>query len=104
MPCATRGLRQGDPLSPFLFTIIGDALSRSVQLYLEKRILKGFVVGKNRVEVSLLQYADDILIFFPNDFEMLRNWWDIMLLILSGASLSLNMGKTSYVAIMFGYT
>lgn len=60
---AARGLRQGDPLSPFMFTIISDALSRSMQFCLEKKILKGLVIGRDKVEVSLLQYVDDTLIF-----------------------------------------
>lgn len=96
---ASRGLRQRDPLSPFLFTIIGDAVSRSMQLCLERRILKCFVVGKYRVEVLILQYADDTLIFCHNDFEMLRSWWEIMTLVLTSAGLSLNLGKTSLIGI-----
>ena len=57
---ATRGLRQGDPISPFLFTIVVDVLRA------EKRsILEGFGVGRNRTRVSHLQFADDT-IFFSN--------------------------------------
>ena len=39
---ATRGLRQGDPLSPFLFSIIGGALSRMLQAANNANLIKGF--------------------------------------------------------------
>lgn len=75
--CARRCLRQGDPLSPFLFTLIGDALSHSIHLCLEKSLLKGFM-GKEEMEITHLQFADDTLIFCPNDDESLKNWWRII--------------------------
>lgn len=62
---ASRGLRQGDPLSPFLFTIVGDIISRSIHYCTEKKILKGWLVGKDRIPFSLLQYTDDTLVFCP---------------------------------------
>lgn len=96
---ASRGLWQGDPLSPFLFTIVGDALSRSIQYCIERNILKGFSVGKNRVEVSMLQFTDDTLIFCPNEEEIMDKWWEILRAILDGASLSMNLTKTSIIGI-----
>ena len=59
---ATRGLRQGDPLSPFLFTIIADVLSRMLRAE-ERSMLEGFTVGRNRTRVSHLQFADDTIFF-----------------------------------------
>ncbi|RVX10323.1 putative ribonuclease H protein [Vitis vinifera] len=39
---ASRGLRQGDPLSPFLLTIVVDVLSRMLLKTEERSLLKGF--------------------------------------------------------------
>ena len=60
---ATRGLREGDPLSPFLFTIVADVLSRMLLRAEERSMLEGFTVGRNRTRVSHLQFADATIFF-----------------------------------------
>ena len=59
---ATRGLRQGDPLSPFLFTLVVDVLGRLMDKAVEEKVVKGFKVGTDEVSVSHLQFADDTLL------------------------------------------
>ena len=51
---ATRGLRQGDPLSPFLFTLMADVLSRMMIRVEKIRLTKGFTAGRDKTRVSLL--------------------------------------------------
>ena len=65
---ASRGLRQGDPLSIFLFTLVADVLSRMLLRAEERNSLEGFRVGRYRTKVSHLQFADDT-IFFSNTRE-----------------------------------
>ena len=65
---ASRGLRQGDPLSSFLFTLVADVLSRMLLRAGERNLLECFRVGRNRTRVSHLQFADDT-IFFSNSRE-----------------------------------
>lgn len=55
------GLRQGDPLSPFLFIIAVEALNAMMIEAQAVGILKGFKVGYANVELSHLQYADNAL-------------------------------------------
>ena len=56
---ASRSLRQGDPLSPFLF-LVADVLSRLMIRAEETGITEGFFVGRDRTRVSLLQFADSL--------------------------------------------
>lgn len=67
-PChsfsSSRGLRQGDPLSPYLFILCVEVLSG---LYLRAQAngsLHGFRVAVRAPEISHLFFADDSLVFF----------------------------------------
>jgi len=59
----TRGLRQGDPLAPFLFIIVAEGLAGLVRQALKTNLLSGVKIGSKEVEVSFLQFADDTLFF-----------------------------------------
>ena len=51
---ASRGLRQGDPLSPFLLTLVVDVLSILMLSEKENGLTEGFLVGRNRARVFIL--------------------------------------------------
>ena len=51
---ASRCLIQGDPLSPFLFTLVADVLSSMLLGAEERNVLEGFRMGRNRTRVSHL--------------------------------------------------
>ncbi|XP_049386856.1 uncharacterized mitochondrial protein AtMg01250-like [Solanum stenotomum] len=63
---ATRGLRQGDPLSPFLFIIAMEGLDSLMRRASLNNWIRGFII-KNRVneviDMTHLLYADDTIIF-----------------------------------------
>jgi len=56
----SRGLRQGDPLAPFLFLIVAEGLAGLVRETSRIGILKGVRMGQIGVEVNLLQFIDDM--------------------------------------------
>ncbi|GKC52624.1 hypothetical protein Tco_1075369 [Tanacetum coccineum] len=56
-----RDLKQGDPLSHFLFLIVTEALQVLTLEACNKGVYKGLSLAKDGANVSLLQYADDAL-------------------------------------------
>ena len=58
-----KGLRQGDPLAPLLFNIVVEALNGLMREAVEKNLFRGFLVGSNNVDISILQHADDTIFF-----------------------------------------
>ncbi len=59
----TRGLRQGDPLSPYLFLIISQALSCLISKAKEKSLLKGIKLSRAYPIITNTLFADDTLLF-----------------------------------------
>lgn len=57
-----RGARQGDPLSPYLFAIAMNVLSRLLMVVVAYGVFK-FHPKCLRVRLSHLSFADDLLIF-----------------------------------------
>lgn len=59
----SRGIRQGDPLSPALFTVFFDLLSRIITKSEEAGRIHGVKVSKTSPPISHLMYADDLTIY-----------------------------------------
>ena len=65
----TRGLRQGDPLAPFLFRIVAEGLAGLVRKAVKEDLLRGIKVGRDEVDCSLLQFADDTVFLCEDSFS-----------------------------------
>ncbi|XP_075103615.1 uncharacterized protein LOC142178185 [Nicotiana tabacum] len=60
---STRGVKQGDPLSPALFVLSVEVLSRCVNKLFDNTTFKGFGMPKWTDPLNHLAYADDTIIF-----------------------------------------
>ncbi|KAL0410940.1 UNVERIFIED_CONTAM: putative mitochondrial protein [Sesamum latifolium] len=63
LPELGRGLRQGDPLSPYLFLICTEALSSLLSHAEHVGTIPGMAICRNAPRISHLLFADDTLIF-----------------------------------------
>lgn len=68
-----KGLKQGDPLSPFLFLIVAEGLAGMVQKAVATTRFKGFEVNE-AINFSILQFVDDTILMGKGSEE---NLWCI---------------------------
>lgn len=59
----TRGLRQGDPLSPYIFVICMERFSRWIHREVDRGKWRPLKVSRGGTAVSHLFFADDIVLF-----------------------------------------
>lgn len=96
-----RRLRQGDPLSPFLFNLAAEALHVMMLEANEKQLYNGACIGDDLVEQTHLQFADDVLFlgewFLMNAMHLLKclNWFEAA----SGLKINLNKSRLFGVGV-----
>ena len=68
-----KGLRQGDPLSPILFNIVVDMLAMLINRAKDEGQVTGVVPHLVDGGLSILEYADDTILFMYHDIEKATN-------------------------------
>lgn len=96
---AQRGLRQGDPLSPFLFIIVADVMGRMIEAAKERGVIHGMKVGREAIHVSHLQFADDSLLFIKGTSNMVQNMMRLVHGFCGLSGLQLNLFKSQLLGI-----
>lgn len=91
-----KGLRQGDPLSPFLFNLCANGLSCMLNQLLEDNRFSGVRMGPE-LRLNHLQFADDTLLFCENDFDQVDLLCNTLLAFLFASGLKINMSKSTLI-------
>ena len=98
----SRGLRQRDPLSPYLFVIGMEALSRLLNRAVDGNYLYGSkIADRDGVgsEISHLLYADDTLLFCGANKDQLKYLGWILMWFEALSGLRINLNKSEIVPI-----
>jgi len=66
---SNRGIRQGDPLSPFIFVMVMEFLSIHMQLAEESGVINPLKRNK-QLHISHLLFVDDLLLFCRADKDL----------------------------------
>jgi hypothetical protein len=97
-----RGIRQGDHLSPLLFLLVIEVLSRLLKRTEEGGFIRGFQVGASlgdSLDVSHLLYADDTILFCDACLEQLTYLRRVLTCFEAVMGLRMNISKSQIVPI-----
>nr|GEV26294.1 RNA-directed DNA polymerase, eukaryota, reverse transcriptase zinc-binding domain protein [Tanacetum cinerariifolium] len=89
-----RRLRQGDPLSLFLFRLVAEAFQIINVKACKKNIYKGISLTDGGDNLSLLQYADDVLFFGKWSRSNANTLIHILNCIKEASGLKVNLAKS----------
>ncbi|RVW42718.1 Transposon TX1 uncharacterized 149 kDa protein [Vitis vinifera] len=98
----SRGLRQGDPLSPYLFVLGMEVLSVLIRKAVDEGFISGCSLrGRGRIEmnVSHLLFADDTIIFYEARKEHLTSLSWILAWFEAASGLRINLAKSELISV-----
>jgi hypothetical protein len=91
----TRGIRHGDPLSPYLFLLCIVGLSSLLKYSRPPFLAKGIRVGVHVQWVSHLLFADDYLLFTQASGRGAQRLTDILMIYQRGSGQMVNSAKSA---------
>jgi hypothetical protein len=90
----SRGIRQCDPLSPFLFIILAEGLSRSIHAAIGTKKLSGLPLHGISPPISHSQFVDDTLLMGSPTVWEVKSLLDILQTFSDASSLDCNKDKS----------
>jgi hypothetical protein len=91
-----KGLRQGDPLSPLLFNLVTDVLTKMLAKATGKKLVEGLLGQFREGGILSLQYADDTLIC---EMSAIRNLKGALILFERIPEMRINFHKSELISL-----
>jgi Reverse transcriptase (RNA-dependent DNA polymerase) len=89
-----RGLKQGCPLSPYLFILVMEVLSRMLMEKQRQGSIKGVVLATGAPAITHSLYADDLVLFGTADSNEVEEFENVMHCFGQMCGLRLNNSKS----------
>ncbi|XP_071705407.1 uncharacterized protein [Rutidosis leptorrhynchoides] len=94
-----RGVRQGDPLSPFLFILTAEGLNALTKAAVNSNLFVGSEIGSDKICVSHLPYADDTIYFVEWSSQNFRNLMKLLKYFELTSGLKVNYKKSKLYGV-----
>jgi hypothetical protein len=95
-----RGVRQGDPFSPFLFNIEAECLAKMITQAQEAGLVTGLVPHLVENGVKILQYAGDTILLIQDDMEQIIHMKLILYMFEAMSGLKINFLKSEIIIVL----
>lgn len=93
----SRGLRQGDPLSPYLFILCSEVLGNILDIAKVKGHISGFPFARETLSINHLFFVDDSLLFCKANVLECSRLFRYLKMYEAASRQRLNLDKTSMV-------
>ncbi|CAA0815342.1 Unknown protein [Striga hermonthica] len=93
----SRGLRQGDPISPYLFVIIMDRQTRTINREVSTRNWDPIVLSRGGPMLSHLLFADDVLIMAQANVATAKTVNKVLHAFVEEVGLAINLSKSKII-------
>jgi len=90
----SRGLRQGDPLSPYLFILVANVLSLMMKKVVGQGRVKGIKLNNNCPTLSHLLFADDSIFFLDGKVKECQNLATVLNQYCMATGQAINLNKS----------
>ncbi|WJZ90959.1 hypothetical protein VitviT2T_010073 [Vitis vinifera] len=98
----TKGLRQGDPLSPYLFVMGMEVLDVLIRRTVEGGYLSGCIIrggSRTSLNISHLFFADDTIVFCEASKEQVSHLSWILFWFEAASGLRINLAKSEIIQL-----